>query len=107
MGKHTHDERGTGSVEAEFEAAEGGVDEELLWDEDEDHGVRRRGWFRRKKAQAARQWRDWVTNSIPADDDVDEKLPVFLRGARGRIIIGLATMLLVFGWALAIMAIVA
>lgn len=82
-------------------------DEETeVWFFDDDEEPRRRGWFGRRKAQAHEAWREYVDTNIPAEDDADEGLPVFLRGHRGRLVFAVATMLLLFGWALAIASIV-
>ena len=77
-----------------------------VWVDEDDDSLRRRGWFGRRKARAHDVWRKYVDKNIPAEDDADESLPMFLRGHRGRLVFAVATLLLLFGWTLAIASIV-
>lgn len=85
------------------DAPDDDVDEWIDGNEEEPH---RRGWFRRRKVRAREAWRKYVDRNIPAEDDADERLPMVLRGHRGRLVLAVATLLLLFGWMLAIASIV-
>lgn len=76
------------------------------WVGEVDDAPRRRGWFGRRKKRAHAAWRKYVEKNIPAEDDADESLPMFLRGHRGRLVFAVATLLMLFGWSLAIASIV-
>lgn len=77
-----------------------------VWIDGDEEESRRPGWFGRRKAQAHEAWRKYVDRNIPAEDDADERLPMFLRGHRGRLAFAVATLLLLFGWTLAVASIV-
>lgn len=83
------------------------LDEDVeTWVDGDDDALRRRGWFGRRKKRAHAAWRKYVEMNIPAEDDADESLPMFLRGLRGRLVFAVATLLLLFGWTLVIASIV-
>lgn len=77
-----------------------------VWVDEDDADSRRSGWFGRRKARAQEAWRMYVDKNIPAEDDADERLPIYLRGHKGRLVFAVATLLLLFGWTLAIASIV-
>lgn len=79
-------------------------DVEMWIDEDDDEPPR--SWFGRRKAGAHAAWRKYVDTNIPAEDDADDSLPVFLRGHRGRLIFGVTTMLMLSAWAFAVASLV-
>lgn len=76
------------------------------WVDEDGDALRRRGRLGRWKKRAHAAWRKYVEKNIPAEDGADESLPMFLRGHRGRLVFAVATLLLLFGWTLAIASIV-
>ena len=76
------------------------------WVDEDDDDSQHRGWLGWRKARAHAAWRKYVDRNIPAEDDADASLPMFLRGRRGRLVFAVATLLLMFGWTLAIASIV-
>lgn len=95
------------SKRAEEDMSIDALDEDVeTWIDEDDDSPRRCGWFGRRKKRAHAAWRKYVDKNIPAEDDADESLPMFLRGHRGRVVFAVATLLLLFGWTLAIASIV-
>lgn len=50
-------------------------------------------------------WRQWL-ETMPRDDDAPKGLPRWLQGLRGRIIMGVATVIVLLGWLIGMVLII-
>lgn len=61
--------------------------------------------FRAAAARWRARYRTWVDESMPTDDDGPDGLPGWLRGTRGRIILGIAAIGVLGMWSWLLMSI--
>lgn len=95
--------------ESEYEQDRPASDEEFYAAE---YSERHRGVFGRYRAARERsrakmraRWLHYLATAVPEDDDAPAKLPRFLQGPRGRIILGVSALVISGGWLFAVVKI--